>query len=204
MREKEAGAKKEEEKGLIHIYCGDGKGKTTAAIGAALRAAGRGKKVLIVRFLKSDDSGEVAAFSYVPGVTVLPCTKSFGFSWNMTEAERAEAREYYSCLFEHAWNMAAGKEIKGSAEKQEETWGRDGRGWDMLILDEAMAACNQGFISEERLIQALSEKPDGMEVILTGRNPSAALLDQADYITEMTMKRHPYERGIRAREGIEY
>ena len=77
-------------KGLIHIYCGDGKGKTTAAIGLAVRAAGRGKRVVIARFLKNDDSGEVGVLERVPGITLIPCRKSFGFTWNMNEKERQE------------------------------------------------------------------------------------------------------------------
>lgn len=172
--------------GLVHIYCGNGKGKTTAAMGAALRAAGRGKKVLIARFLKTDDSGEVAAFSCLKKVTVLPCKKSFGFSWNMTEEMRREAAVYYSGLFEEAWGMASSSPVF------------------LLVLDEIVAACNQGFVEEEQVIRCLKAKPEGLEVILTGRNPSAALKACADYVTEMKLEKHPFERGIAAREGIEY
>ena len=95
-------------KGLIHIYCGDGKGKTTAAIGLAVRAAGRGKRVVIARFLKNDDSGEVGVLERVPGITLIPCRKSFGFTWNMTEKERQEAGAYYEALLEEAWELAGG------------------------------------------------------------------------------------------------
>ena len=95
-------------KGLIHIYCGDGKGKTTAAIGLAVRAAGRGKRVVIARFLKNDDSGEVGVLERVPGITLIPCRKSFGFTWNMTEKERQEAGAYYEALLEEAWELAWG------------------------------------------------------------------------------------------------
>ena len=150
------------ETGLVQIYCGDGKGKTTAAIGAAVRAAGRGYRVLVARLLKTDDSGEVKGLVHIPGITVLPCDR----------------------------NMALGA---GGEEP-----------YDMLVLDEAIGACNLGFVDESGLIKALKEKPASLEVILTGRCPSEALQDQADYITEMIMRRHPYERGIGAREGIEY
>ena len=79
--------------GLVHIYCGNGKGKTTASVGAAVRAAGNGKKVLIKRFLKNDHSGEVEALKQIPGITVLPCTRQFGFSWKMKQEEKEEAKE---------------------------------------------------------------------------------------------------------------
>ena len=88
--------------GLIHIYHGDGKGKTTAAVGSAVRAAGRGKKVLIARFLKTDDSGEVMGLGHVPGITLLPCDENFGFSWEMSDVQRKAASLYYNNLFRMA------------------------------------------------------------------------------------------------------
>ena len=150
-------------KGLIHIYCGDGKGKTTAAIGLAVRAAGRGKRVVIARFLKNDDSGEVGVLERVPGITLIPCRKSFGFTWNSRE-----------------------------------------KGADLLVLDEALGACSAGMIREERLLKLLDEKPEGLEVVLTGRSPSEELLARGDYVTRMEAVRHPYEKGIGARAGVEY
>ena len=80
---------------MIHIYCGDGKGKTSAALGLAVRAAGRGKQVLIARFLKSEDSGEVIALRQIKEIEVIPCEKTFGFYKNMTKEVRQEAKEYY-------------------------------------------------------------------------------------------------------------
>ena len=88
--------------GLIHIYHGDGKGKTTAAIGSAVRAAGRGKRVLIARFLKTDDSGEVTGLAHVPGITLLPCDRNFGFSWEMSAVQRK--RLLYTMITCYAWH----------------------------------------------------------------------------------------------------
>ena len=181
-------------RGCVHIYCGDGKGKTTAAIGQAVRAAGRGKKVLIARFLKTDESGEVTALAGIAGITVLPCEKTFGFYSQMTEAQRQSAREYYSELLRRAWRQA-----------EEESC-------DMLVLDEVMAACRYGLADENELIQKLEElrredrnleswRP---EVIMTGREPSERLVELADYVSEIRKIKHPYDRGIAAREGIEY
>ncbi len=172
--------------GLVHIYCGDGKGKTTASVGAAVRAAGSGKKVVIKRFLKNDQSGEVEVLKKIPEITLLPCTRQFGFSWKMSPQEREEAKTYYNEELEKAWKMALDQDS------------------DMLILDEAVGACSLGFINEERLLTLISSKPEKLEVILTGGNPSKALLASADYVTEMVMRAHPYTRGIPARKGIEY
>jgi cob(I)alamin adenosyltransferase len=154
-------------------------------MGAALRAAGRGKKVLIARFLKTDDSGEVAAFSHLENVAVLPCRKTFGFSWNMTEEDKKEAAAYYRALFCEAWDAAKDSVF-------------------LLVLDELLAACSQGFVDERMVLECLKTKPEGLEVIITGRNPSEAMKDCADYITEMKMEKHPFEKGVPAREGIEY
>lgn len=173
-------------RGYVHIYCGDGKGKTTAAIGLAVRAAGRGKKVLIARFLKTQDSGEVAALSELPLITVQPCTKTFGFYSRMTEEQKIQAKEYYQELLELSWKKA-----------KEESF-------DMLILDEIMAACNYGLVQEERLLELISRRENSMEIILTGRNPSEKLIEKADYVSEIKKVKHPYDLGTGAREGIEY
>ena len=171
-------------KGLIHIYCGDGKGKTSAALGLAVRAAGRGLKVQVVRFLKNDQSGEVAALVKIPGIRVTSCERSFGFSWNMNQEQKAEAAAYYTELFEKAWKMGGEQ--------------------DVLVLDELCGAVDLGFVPEELVLAAIGRKPEHLEVVLTGRNPSRRLLELADYVTEMKMIRHPYENGIQARAGIEY
>ena len=107
-----------------------------------------------------------------------------------TQVQRKAAALYYDHCLLNAWNMALGAD--------------GGEPYDMLVLDEAIGACNLGFVDEAGLVKALKEKPAALEVILTGRCPSEALRDQADYITEMVMRRHPYERGVGAREGIEY
>lgn len=172
--------------GCIHVYCGDGKGKTTASIGLGIRAAGRGKQVIIARFLKTDDSGEVEILKQIPGIEVLPCEKSFGFFFQMTEEDKKEASVYYSSLLENAFSKAY--EVK------------DG----LLILDEIMAACNYKLISEERLLNLLKGRPENLEVVLTGRNPSKAVLEAADYVSEIHKVKHPFDIGVVAREGIEY
>lgn len=170
--------------GLIHIYCGDGKGKTTAALGLAVRAAGSGKRVLILQFFKDGGSSEFAALKQIDGIDAIPQTKSFGFIWTLTETEKTDAAAYYTGLLEKAFDMAGN--------------------YGLLILDEAMSACTGGIIPEARLLELLRQKPDNLEVVLTGRDPSEALLETADYVTEMCKRKHPFERGVPAREGIEY
>lgn len=173
-----------QERGLIHIYCGNGKGKTTAALGLAVRAVGRGKRVRIARFLKTEDSGEVPVLRQIPGIDVLPCEKSFGFTFQMSDGVRREAALYYDSLLEKA--------IK------------DAQDVDLLILDEIIGACNGGLVEKEKLEIFLKGKPEALEVVLTGRRPWKEILGKADYVTEMEQRRHPFEQGIAAREGIEY
>ena len=175
---------KKEEPGKIHIYCGDGKGKTTAALGLALRAAGRGRQVLISRFLKTDDSGEVPVLRSIPGIQLMPCRKTFGFTFQMSREEKEEAGRYYTEQFREACRLAADA--------------------DLLSLDEILGVCNGGLVDKKLVNRFLKERPERLEVVLTGRNPWEEIFDAADYITEMRAVRHPYEKGIGAREGIEY
>lgn len=171
-------------KGLIHLYCGEGKGKTTAAMGLALRAAGAGKRVLLLQFLKDGTSAEIGALEKVPGVDVVPQTRTFGFSWTLSPEERREAADYYGGL------------LGGAAARS--------GSYDLLVMDEAIGACAAGFIGEAELLKFLEDKPEGLEVVLTGRDPSQAMVDRADYVTEMRKIKHPFDRGIPARPGVEY
>lgn len=174
------------EPGLIHIYCGDGKGKTTAATGLAVRAAGAGKKVLIARFLKNDRSSELKSLSLIPGIDILPTEKEFGFIISKDNPVAKEAGEYYSGYFENAIRKARDED------------------YDMLILDEINASVSLGIIDKARLLHFLRFKPKKLEVILTGRNPANELVDLADYVSDIICLKHPYKNGIRARKGIEY
>lgn len=172
--------------GLIHIYCGDGKGKTTASLGLSIRAAGRGQNVLIVRFLKTDDTGELPSLARIPNIEVTPCDRSFGFTFQMDEETMVEAKRYYRNRFQTASEKA------------------NSGGYDLLILDEIMSAYNYDMVEKEEVIQFLKNKPKELEVVLTGRDPARELLGLADYVSEIRKIKHPFEQGIPAREGIEY
>lgn len=176
----------ENSKRLIHIICGDGKGKTTAAIGLSVRAAGRNQKVLIARFLKSNDSGELITLEKIEQITVLPVTKFFGFTWQMNEEQIQEAKEYYNDTLKQAIFLAAEEE------------------YDLLILDEILSVYNYGFIEHAILLDFLANKPKKLEVVMTGRDPKEELCDLADYISEVKKVKHPFEQGVPARIGIEY
>lgn len=175
-----------EKQGLVHIYCGDGKGKTSAAVGLAVRAAGRGMKVLMVRFLKTEDSGEVEVLRSIPCITVTPCDRTFGFVFRMTEEQKREAALYYQSRFE----IAVTEAVQGQ--------------YDLLILDEILASCNYGMVKEQSVTEFLKNRPEKLEVVLTGRDPSDALMELADYVSEICMRKHPYQKGIQARKGIEF
>lgn len=170
--------------GLVHVYCGDGKGKTSAAIGLAVRAAGRGRSVVIARFLKTDDSGEVEVLNKISGISVLPCPPVFGFVSSMDEETKSRAAKANHALFLQA--VEAAKQA------------------DVLILDEIMAAMNYGMVPMEEVLTFFKERPAQTEIVLTGRNPSEQILAEADYVSEIAKKSHPYDRGILSRIGIEY
>ena len=170
-------------KGLIHIYCGDGKGKTTAAVGLAVRAAGHGKRELFLQFMKDGTSGEFRVLADIPGITVFPGEKGVKFAWSMSEQEKEDARTLQN------------KRLKDAAEMAED--------YDLLILDEAVGTCEAGFLDKDVLCSFLDDKPESLEVVLTGRSPGRELSERADYISEIKKIRHPFDRGIKAREGIE-
>lgn len=170
--------------GLVHIYCGDGKGKTSAAIGLAIRAVGRGKRIVIARFLKNDDSGEVDILRRIPEITLLPCEKDFGFVFRMDEETKRQAAAYNLGLFERASMLAEDA--------------------DMVVFDEIMAAVRHGMIPESRVLDFLASRPERLEVVMTGRDPSGELLAAADYVSEIVKRKHPFDYGISARIGIEY
>ena len=172
--------------GLIHLYCGDGKGKTTCAMGLALRAAGRGMPVVIAQFLKSENSGERESLRRLPGVTLLPLPEQVIFTFRMTPEEKEEARQESTRRFREAVRLASEQ------------------GAGLLVLDEICAAISTGMVELSEVEDFLDSKPEGLEVVLTGRDPAQSLLSRADYVTEMQKKKHPFDQGIRAREGVEF
>jgi len=171
--------------GLIHVYCGDGKGKTTAALGLILRAAGRGLKVVLARFLKKPESGELLSLSRLPEVHYVAWEGCAKFSFRMTEQEKQELRVRQNEILEEAFRVARREEAQ------------------LLVLDEAIGSCDKELLDETRLLELLRERPKRLEVVMTGRNPGKKILELADYVTEMRKVKHPFERGIPARIGIE-
>lgn len=167
---------------MIHLYCGNGKGKTTAAMGLALRAAGRGERVVIAQFLKGADSGERYALAKLPQVELLPLPEQVKFTFQMDEQERLEASRRCRALLDEARERA--------------------KDCFLLVLDEACAAVNSGLLPLEELLDCLDNLT--CEIVLTGRDPAPQLLERADYITQMESLRHPYQRGVTARKGIEW
>ncbi|BBF44573.1 cob(I)alamin adenosyltransferase [Lachnospiraceae bacterium KM106-2] len=173
-------------RGLIHVYCGDGKGKTTVSVGLSIRAAGRGKKVLYANFLKTDDSGEIIIMDQIENITVMRVEEEYGFIYTLSSEDKEKAIKFYSTRLERAIEMATKEN------------------YDVLVLDEILASYTLNVINRETLLQFLKNKPEHLEVILTGRDPAEDILEYADYVSEIQKVKHPFDKGVPAREGIEY
>jgi len=170
--------------GLIHIYCGDGKGKTTAAIGLAIRAAGAGKRVVFAQFFKDGSSSEISVLKAVGNIQAVHCNTVRGFWKRMDDVQKAKASKDYTSFLAEIIMLA--------------------KDADLLVLDEIISACNHGTVTEATVLDFLRDKPNNLEVALTGRGPSETLLKFADYVSEIKKVKHPYDCGIAAREGIEF
>lgn len=168
--------------GLLHIYCGDGKGKTTASLGLALRAAGAGMNVCFVQFMKGGDTAELNTLRLIPNISVKRCDKAYGFVKNMSESEKKEITACHNELLEYAF----------------------GGRFDMVILDEFNSAYGYGLMEKARAEELILGGRDKCEIVLTGRDPADIFVRSADYISEILCVNHPYKKGIAARKGIEY
>ena len=177
------------EKGIIQVYFGNGKGKTTAAIGQAIRALGQGLKVYMVQFLKPMDafSGEMAIFKNFDPDFIFRRPNTSGFLEHPPNSdEKDRERDHILKEIISARDMIS----KGVC--------------DLFIFDELLTALNLGMIEESHLIDLLKTKPDCVEFILTGLKSTQGITDLADLVTEMRLLKHPFQKGLKARRGIEY
>ncbi len=175
---------------MIHLYTGDGKGKTTAAVGLCIRAAGWDRQVCFAQFMKGNDTGELHVLGKLPGITILRSDKNFGFYHAMSESDKEALTAVHNRILEKILELLEG----GSCH--------------MAILDEITYPVKWGLLDRDKLNRILAfGRPGAMkeaELVLTGRDAEGFLIDAADYITEMKCVRHPYEKGIGARKGIEF
>ncbi|MGN0513668.1 MAG: cob(I)yrinic acid a,c-diamide adenosyltransferase [Lachnospiraceae bacterium] len=173
------------EKGLVHIYCGNGKGKTTAAVGLAVRCAGGGGKVLFYQFLKDGNSGEINILKNIPEIDVMETVDSAKFVFQMTPQEKSDMALLCRNKLE---------EISEILKNDE---------YDMLILDEVLHVVNFNFISPKDMLTFIKDKPEKLELVLTGYEPSEELTEAADYVSDICKVKHPFDKGIGARKLIE-
>jgi cob(I)alamin adenosyltransferase len=173
-------------KGLIQVYTGDGKGKSTAAIGQAARAAGHGFKVGFVSFFKDPQVSGYGEYKSLKklGIEIFLFAKKHphfykGLDPNDVCRECSKGLEFIRELFQDP-------------------------SWDMLVLDEINIAVRDGFLKEEEVLSLLKAKPEKLELVLTGRGVTEKIIEKADLVSELREVKHPYSQGIKNREGIEY
>ena len=175
--------------GLVLVHTGEGKGKTTAAIGLAVRAWGDGFRILILQFIKGSwKYGELAALKALAEIDgrieIRP--SGIGFTRKATAEEMTTHRKKaQAALQEAASEMTSGQ-------------------WDMIVLDEINYALKFGLLEEQEVLELLSQKPADLHLVLTGRDALPAVIDRADLVTEMRLIKHPFQKGIRAQKGIEF
>ena len=168
-------------RGLVHVYTGDGKGKTTAALGLALRAVGQGMKVIIIQFIKGDCiCGEHLSAARYHLFEIVQLNTGNSFTQNLEELRSTTEQ-----------TLALAEKI---------VLGGD---YDVVILDEIFVAISKGLVSTAQTLSLMSMKPGPMELILTGRGAPKEIIEQADLVTEMVAVKHPFTKGVMARKGIE-
>ena len=188
QEKKQAEEEQTNRKGLIHIYTGDGKGKTTAAIGLAVRAKGAGLRVLVAQLFKDYSNGyscevkvlKAAGIDYMTHSVAHPFFKKYSVQEFGQEAEKCTTfiRDVFSKMKKESY--------------------------DLVVIDEIGPALSCKFLKEEELIDMINSKPKYVELVMTGRGFSDRIEELADYFTEMKMKKHPYVKGAKPRKGVDY
>ncbi len=171
---------------MIHIYYGNGKGKTTAAVGLTVRANGAGMKTAFFQFLKNGSSSEIGILEKLPDNTVICCRECTKFTFEMNGSEKQLICKVQTDMLKKAADLVS----SGNA--------------DLVVLDEFLDAYSKELTDTDNAYDIIKAMSDKAEIVLTGRAPTEAMLAIADYVTEMKSVRHPYEKGITARKGIEY
>lgn len=171
------------EKGRVHVYTGDGKGKTTAALGLAIRAKGAGLSVCVIQFLKTAESGELKSLAAL-GIPVIRKETVSDFFNRLSEEQKNILKKEISCEFA----------ISKEAVKK----------YDMVVLDEIFCTAENGLLQLSQIINLIKSKPKKTELILTGRHAPAAVTEIADYVSEIIPLKHPFSKGTAARRGIEF
>lgn len=171
--------------GLVHIYCGDGKGKTTSAVGLTVRASGAGMKVLFYQFMKDNKTSERNILNNIENISIIDGLDNEKFSFQMNEEEKKERKEFYTNQF---------YQITRKAQNEK---------FDMLVMDEIIYTIEADLLDEKVLVEYLEKKPESLEIVMTGNAPSDTLIRYADYVSEIKKIKHPYDEGKKARIGIE-
>ncbi len=171
--------------GLVIVHTGNGKGKTTAALGLALRAVGQGLKVFMVQFIKGSwKYGELRAPEFLPGFEIRPMGRGF------VDLGNPEPNPEDVALARETFAAAREKVLSGA--------------YDLVILDEVNYAVTYGLVELGSVLELIREKPPGVHLVLTGRDARPELVEEADLVTEMREVKHPFHKGVKAQKGIEF
>jgi len=174
-------------RGYVQVYTGNGKGKTTAAIGQAVRSVGNGLRVYMLQFLKTDETGELEIAKLLGDkFHIFRFESKKGFFWNLNDEEKAILQTEVNTAYNFAMEV-----VKNNS-------------CDVFILDEIMGILSNKLLTKEQVIDLIDNKPINMELILTGRNAPDSIIDKADLVTEMKALKHYIDKGVYAREGIEF
>jgi cob(I)alamin adenosyltransferase len=175
------------ERGYVQVYTGNGKGKTTAAVGQGIRAAGNNLKVYMLQFLKTDPTGELEISKLIgEKFQIFRFESKKGFFWTLNDEEKGALKKEIDSAYDFAMDV-----VKNNS-------------CDVFIMDEIMGVLSNKLLTEAQVIELIDNKPINMELILTGRNVPDSIRDRADLVTEMKDIKHYVQKGIYAREGIEY
>lgn len=215
---------------MIELYYGNGKGKTTAAVGLTIRAAGHHVPVLFVQFLKDGKSGELNILRQIDEVEILTEKGLMGFYKNMSDDEKKKAKDEAERIYKIAEKFALDKtndnESQAKALKKNKATAvnniaagssknnkigskifikpeNNAEIKRLVVLDEVLHAVHFGLIEEKDLLDFLKKVPRDVEVVLTGRSPSQQIINASDYATEFRKEKHPFDRGVKARTGVE-
>lgn len=184
---------------MIHLYEGTGRGKTSIAIGTAIRMVGSGMEVLFTQFMKGNETGEIGVLEGLPGVTILRGDREYPFYNNMTQQDKLDITACHNHILEMIIEKVSTyrldtKQLGGEVMEPR----------CLVVLDEITYPVQFGLVDERLLTRLFAELPPCVDLIMTGRGPSEEMKQVSDYWTELEMKKHPFEHGVSARKGIEF